>query len=127
MRTDKHTIEPWGSDKGAAGSKGACVINPDTRDQKRLPSRFGDHRLQKGDLLRLERPGGGGLGNPLERLPEAVTEDVKQGYVSVERARMDYAVVVELIDGEPLLNLPQTRILRGENQKNTGKYDSRLL
>ena len=127
MRTDKHAIEPWGSDNGSAGGKGSCIINPGAKNAKRLPSRFGDHRLQKDDLLRLERPGGGGLGNPLERPAENVFEDVRQGYVSIERARSDYAVVVELVNGEPRLNPSQTRILRGEKQKNTGKYNSPLL
>jgi N-methylhydantoinase B len=127
MRTDKHAIEPWGSDNGSAGGKGSCIINPGATNENRLPSRFGDHRLQKGDLLRLERPGGGGLGNPLERPAENVFEDVRQGYVSIERARSDYAVVVELVNGEPRLNPSQTRILRGEKQKNTGKYNSPLL
>jgi N-methylhydantoinase B len=127
MRTDKHAIEPWGSDNGGAGGKGSCLINPGDENAKQLPSRFGDHRLQKGDLLRLERPGGGGLGPPLERPVENVFEDVRQGYISIERARSDYAVVVELVDGEPVLNLAQTRILRGEMQKNTGKYSAPLL
>ena len=29
MRTDKHTIEPFGSDHGLPGGKGACIVNPD--------------------------------------------------------------------------------------------------
>jgi len=83
--------------------------------------------LQQGDLLRLERPGGGGLGNPLERPVENVLEDVRQGYVSMMRARSDYGVVVDRVGGEPTLNLTETRLLRGEKQKNTGKYRSPLL
>jgi hypothetical protein len=66
-------------------------------------------------------------GHPLERPAENVFEDVRQGYVSIERARSDYSVVVELVDGEPMLNLAQTQILRGEKQKTTGKYNSPLL
>jgi hypothetical protein len=54
-------------------------------------------------------------------------EDVRQGYVSVERALSDYAVVVELVDGEPVLNPSQTQILRGKKQKNTGKDHLPLL
>jgi N-methylhydantoinase B len=127
MRTDKHSIEPWGSEGGNSGGKGACIVNPQAKDEKRLPSRFGDHRLSKGDLLRVERPGGGGLGDPLERPVEYVFEDVRQGYVSTERARSDYAVVVERVDGEPVLNHDQTQILRGEKQKNTGKSNPPLL
>jgi N-methylhydantoinase B len=126
MRTDKHDIEPWGGDSGKGGGKGSCIINPDA-NAKRLPSRFGDQRLHRGDLLRLERPGGGGLGDPLERSAQSVWEDVRQGYVSAERALSDYAVVVELINGEPVLNLSQTQILRGKKQKNTGKDHLPLL
>ena len=127
MRTDKHSIEPWGTDRGKAGRKGCCTINPGTTDEKQLPSRFGDHRLRKGDLLRLERPGGGGLGDPLERVAEKVLEDVRQGYVSIDRARLDYGVVVELVDGAPALDLSATRILRGKKQKTTGKDNPPLL
>ena len=127
MRTDKHAIEPWGGDNGSPGGKGSCIINPGATDQKGLPSRFGDYRLQQGDLLRLERPGGGGLGNPLERPVENVLADVRQGYVSMMRARSDYGVVVDRVGGEPTLNLTETRLLRGEKQKNTGKYRSPLL
>ena len=127
MRTDKHSIEPWGSDLGLAGGKGACIVNPGTKEDRRLPSRFGDQRLGNGDLLRIERPGGGGLGNPLERPMEQVLEDVRQGYVSVERAKSDYGVVVDLSAGEPILNLAQTHLFRGEKQKNAGKRRPPLL
>ena len=59
-----------------------------------MPSRFGDQRLKTGDVLRVERPGGGGVAAAFERSPEAVLEDLRQGYVSVERARSDYGVAV---------------------------------
>jgi N-methylhydantoinase B len=51
---------------------------------------------------RFSRPsaGGGGLGDPLQRDPGAVLEDVIDGYVSVERARVDYGVVIEAVDPE---------------------------
>ena len=112
MRTDKHLIEPFGIDAGMAGGRGSCVINPGATNETRLPSRFGDQRLQKKDLLRLERPGGGGLGNPLERPAERVLEDVRQGYVSVARARSDYGVIVGVRDGQPIVDDPATHILR---------------
>src|SRR5262249_37763754 len=38
--------------------------------------------------------GGGGFGDPLERDPARVLEDVLDEYVSVEGARRDYAVVL---------------------------------
>jgi N-methylhydantoinase B len=115
MRTDKHAIEPFGSDNGLPGCKGSCIVNPDADKEKRLPSRFGDQRLGKRDLLRIERPGGGGLGNPLDRAAEQVLEDVRQGYVSVARAKSDYKVVISHSDMEPCLDWPETQLLRGKS------------
>jgi N-methylhydantoinase B len=117
MRTDKHAIEPFGSDQGLAGGKGACIVNPGAEDEKRLPSRFGDYRLQTNDLVRVERPGGGGLGDPSQRPVEAVLDDVRQGYVSIERAKADYGVAVRIQHGEPEIDPAATRILRGKKSK----------
>ena len=113
MRTDKHAIPPFGIDHGLAGGKGACIVNPQNREPKRLPSRFGDQPLQAGDLVRVERPGGGGLGNPRQRPVEAVIEDVRQGYVSAERALSDYGVALTVDGGDVLLDEERTRFLRG--------------
>jgi N-methylhydantoinase B len=114
MRTDKHAIEPFGGDDGRPGRKGACVINPDSGEEEQLPSRFGDYRLRRDDIVRLERPGGGGLGNPFRRPEEKVLEDVRQGYVSVERARSDYGVALRWAQGEPMLDRVETAFLRGK-------------
>jgi N-methylhydantoinase B len=115
MRTDKHVVEPWAGEQAKPGGRGACLINPATAEEKRLPSRFGDQRLKNGDIVRVERPGGGGLGDPLQRPPQEVLEDVRQGYVSVARAKADYGVAVNFTDGEPKLDQAETRILRGKN------------
>jgi N-methylhydantoinase B len=39
--------------------------------------------------------GGGGWGDPLARDPEHVLRDVREGYVSAERAREAYGVVID--------------------------------
>jgi N-methylhydantoinase B len=117
MRTDKHSVAPWGSNGGADGGKGGCIVNPESQGEKRLPSRFGDYRLSNNDLLRLERPGGGGLGNPFERPEERVLDDVSQGYVSMDRARADYGVVLDATGGEPKIDYEETEHLRGKNRR----------
>jgi N-methylhydantoinase B len=114
MRTDKHTIEPFGTDQGLAGRIGACVVNSGAAAEKRLPSRFGDHRLQRNDIVTVERPGGGGLGNPIRRPAEKVLEDVRQGYVSVQRAESDYRVKLRVADGELFLDESATATFRGK-------------
>ena len=115
MRTDKHDIEPFGSDRGRPGGKGACIVNPGSASAKRLPSRFGDYRLKRNDIVRVERPGGGGLGDPSKRPTEKVLEDVRQGYVSPTQARSNYGVAIRFAEGEPAIDEGETVILRGKN------------
>ena len=55
---------------------------------------YGLTRLQPGDVVTIDAPGGGGYGNPLARDPELVLSDVIEGYVSLERANADYGVVI---------------------------------
>lgn len=46
--------------------------------------------IPAGAVLELSTGGGGGLGPPGDRDPEAVRADLKEGYVSEEQARSDY-------------------------------------
>jgi N-methylhydantoinase B len=54
--------------------------------------------LEPGDVVSFFSPSGGGHGDPRRRDPEAVREDVRAGFLSVERARAAYGV--ELADGK---------------------------
>ena len=51
-------------------------------------------QLMNGQAVRLESPGGGGYGDPLLRSIDAVTEDIRLGYVSPENASSEYGVAV---------------------------------
>lgn len=64
-----------------------------------------------GALLFQQAGGGGGYGDPHLRPAEKVAEEVKNGVISVERAREDYGVVVDPETFE--LNVPDTEKLRG--------------
>jgi N-methylhydantoinase B len=59
-----------------------------------LPGLNDDVPLAAGTLLRLRTTGGGGWGDPFEREPELVLQDVERGLVSAESAERDYGVVV---------------------------------
>lgn len=65
---------------------------------ERLGALFSNVPLEPGDVLERPSSGGGGLGDPLERDVQAVLDDVVDEYVSVERARKDYGVVVRELD-----------------------------
>jgi len=59
--------------------------------------------LPSGTVWWQQAGGGGGYGDPLERPAEKVARDVRNGVVSVEKAREDYGVVVDAagrLDGE---------------------------
>ena len=51
--------------------------------------------LLPGDRANLETPGGAGFGHPDERDIEAVTDDVRQGYVSAAEAARIYGGALE--------------------------------
>ena len=50
---------------------------------------------QPGDVIKFYSAGGGGYGDPFLRDPQAVADDVLNEYVSIERARTDYGVVID--------------------------------
>jgi N-methylhydantoinase B len=98
IRSMKHIIAPNGCAGGSVGRTGDIWINPDTSEAKRLPTRYADYPLKAGDMFRLDTPGGGGHGDPLDREPERVLADVREGAVSREAAERDYGVVLEQRD-----------------------------
>jgi len=63
-------------------------------DGRALPGMNDDVPVPAGTLLRLRTTGGVGWGDPFEREPERVLEDVIRGVVSEESALRDYGVMV---------------------------------
>ena len=78
-----------------------------------------DILLKPGDMVWVRTPGGGGYGEPVRRLPEAVLEDVNLGRLSIEQASKQYFVIIG-IDTEKRLFVDKaaTKALRNQVQKN---------
>jgi N-methylhydantoinase B len=57
----------------------------------------GDSRghVERGGRFRSCPPGGGGVGDPMERDPRAVQTDVRNGVVTVQGAALDYGVAID--------------------------------
>ena len=65
----------------------------------------------------MRTPGGGGYGDPLERHPDAVFEDVRLGRYSVDQVAALYGVVIGTDDkGTLSLDDGATSLLRAEMQ-----------
>lgn len=91
-RDDGHEVPAPGYRGGRSGLPARFVINPDTEHEQVFPGKFGGFTLSRGDRFLVEKGGGGGYGDPLERSPSRVLEDVLNGYVSLEGAWADYGV-----------------------------------
>ncbi len=59
-----------------------------------LPSKISDVPVFAGDRLVFETAGAGGVGDPLERDPEAVAKDVRWSLISAAGAESSYGVIV---------------------------------
>jgi N-methylhydantoinase B len=90
---------PWGLWGGLPGEPGGYLLKrPSDRDFKMMS---GSHIPVPVDCEVIVRTGGGGgWGDPIERNPALVAEDVAEGFISPKAARQLYGVVLRE-DGSP--------------------------
>ena len=97
--TNKHKICAWGLKNGGGGALGATLYKKAGGNKwettveaygKVSPSKYSNIPMNPGDRVRVLAPGGGGFGAPADRSQEAVTEDVREGYISEDQARKIY-------------------------------------
>ena len=94
VRSDRKKIRPYGLYGGKPGKSSQNMMHPDS-DAELLDSKL-TMTLRKGDVFRHELPGGGGWGDPRERDPQRVLEDVRNEYVTPEGALNEYGVIIDL-------------------------------
>jgi N-methylhydantoinase B len=85
VRSSNHMFAAQGHSGGGSPRPSRVIFNPDRPDREEL-SAIETRHLRAGDVIRFERSGGAGFGPPAERAPEAVREDVRNGYVSPQAA-----------------------------------------
>ena len=113
---DRERWGPHGLFGGLPGERAHYVLNPDS-DATELGSKV-TVQLKENDVVSYRTCGGGGYGPPQERDPEDVLWDVRNGKVSVERARKFYRVEV---DADSLtVDLEATSRLRSGSPEGSG-------
>ncbi|MBT56804.1 MAG: 5-oxoprolinase [Mameliella sp.] len=95
LRTDRYQTRPYGLFGGAPGAPSLNLFAQSgaAEDFELLNSKV-TREITRGALLRHEQAGGGGYGNPFDRTPEAVLEDVLDGKITVGFARKEFGVAV---------------------------------
>ncbi len=94
---DRERSVVWGIEGGLPARPHGLWLERNGED-KFLGAVFSDVPVGQGDRFRRGTAGGGGYGDPLLRDPARVCDDVADGYVSIDRARKDYGVVIRTID-----------------------------
>jgi N-methylhydantoinase B len=97
---DRARSVTWGINGGLPSLPHGVWLNKDTEQERFLGAVFSNIPVGPGDTFTRPSAGGGGFGDPLERDPDSVCEDVIDGYVSVQRALKDYGVVVRELDAD---------------------------
>lgn len=101
---NRMTVAPFGLHGGrAGGTSGIYVRRVGDTDFRTFsetfgtisPSKFSGLTLHASDQVRIIAPGGGGWGDPAEREPERVLQDVIEGFVTPEAALRDYGLRFE--------------------------------
>lgn len=107
---DRHRFEPYGLFDGHPGAVARTVLNPE-REAEHLGSKE-TRDIGRGDVLSIQVAGAGGYGDPRERSPQAVLEDVLDGHVSEKAAKDIYCVVLNrerrVVDWEATQQLRKT-------------------
>ena len=93
IRSDRRDHLPYGLAGGSPG-KGSTTVLYRGESETELPVMVSTS-MSEDDVLYHRQAGGGGWGPASSRCPEQVAHDVRDGRVSIERAREDYRVVVE--------------------------------
>ncbi len=96
---DRERAVVWGIEGGLpAKPHGLWLRRKGQKEEEFLGAAFSNVPVSKGERFRRGTSGGGGYGDPLKREPLLVLEDVVDDYVSLERARKDYGVVLNVVD-----------------------------
>jgi len=122
-QTGRHRVPPWGLWGGKDGGKpDRLVLRAGENEWKSVNANW--YQVPAESRVIIRSAGGGGWGDPLDRDPMRVIEDIRDGMVSAEAARAEYGVVAKLNGGDGLdavqLDRAATEALRRDKRGQRG-------
>jgi N-methylhydantoinase B len=94
IHDDRWFTRPWGVNGGNPGGRARKILVRADGTETVVGNKLEDISVEAGDRLHFITWGGGGWGDPLERAPSLVAEEVRQGLVTIKGA-LDYGVVID--------------------------------
>jgi len=117
IHDDRWFVPPWGVNGGHPGMRAKKVIERVDGTTEIVGNKVEDVEVRSGDLLHFITWGGGGWGDPLERDPDLVGLEIRQGLVTPEGAKA-YGVVA---DAKGTVDADATAKLREEIKASRGE------
>ena len=112
-RSDRRYNLPFGLHGGKVGTPSWLVLNFGDPDQKVLPVLQTEALdIKKNDRILYVKEGSGGYGNPFERDPQKVLEDVLEEKFSIEYSKHQYGVIIDPIK----LNVDESKTEKFRNK-----------
>ena len=117
VHDDRWFVPPWGVNGGHPGMRAKKVLERADGTTEIVGNKVEDVPVKEGDLLHYITWGGGGWGDPLDRDPELVGLEIRQGLVTSEGAK-HYGVVA---DENGVIDSAATEALRAEIKAKRGE------
>lgn len=115
VRSDKRAFPPHGLFGGLPG-RPSCNTLETASGSRTLPALLTQPiRLFRGDVFRHVMAGGGGYGDPVERDPQSVLDDVLEGTLTQAEAARDYGVVIDAASTVDVAETAALRLSRGRS------------
>ncbi len=92
---ERSKMPAWGILGGQSAKGPDNIVYDENGNEVTHLLKANGYRMQKGWKVKLQSGGGGGYGDPLQRDVAKVQQDVKQGFISRERAAAAYGVVLD--------------------------------
>jgi N-methylhydantoinase B len=122
IHDDRDRSAPWGLLGGQPGAMSTKELIRVDGTRENLPSKISQIPVKAGDILVYHTAGGGGWKDPYDRPAEMVQKDVRNGLVSIGKARNDYGVVLDEATTE--IDAKATDKLRAKLRKQRGSFDT---
>ncbi|HVG79316.1 MAG: hydantoinase B/oxoprolinase family protein [Candidatus Rokuibacteriota bacterium] len=113
--SERQRFAPYGVFGGKPGRLARTVINPGPGEEAVHGKQ--SREFAYGDVISFQQSGAGGYGDPLERDPALVLDDVLDDYVSTDAARDEYGVVIIGAGADLRVDERATAALRGNRRR----------